>query len=242
MVELAPVSGSTRFRAPWALCATIRVEPSAVAWMPLLNSPLVSAAGPLRARVERPRSAVDHRDEVELRGEAVVNHARPGDGDVVDHRGGGGELVGGDGRTRVGVVDVALAGEPPGDEEQSVVDVDPQADRVATRSVVDELLRGTRAGCRRGRCPRRTGRRRRTSTCPSRDALGRGRPGSTMTLSVWSASPAHSPHRSASTAAAVAECGQVESDGSEASSSTSPAPSSWSVPSPWADRAGQFGR
>ena len=29
-VELAPVCGSTRFRAPWLLCATTRVAPSAV--------------------------------------------------------------------------------------------------------------------------------------------------------------------------------------------------------------------
>src|SRR5215218_9042141 len=52
MAALAPVSGSTVYSWPLADWATIRVFPLAVAWMPLrLNSPLVSAAGPLSASV-----------------------------------------------------------------------------------------------------------------------------------------------------------------------------------------------
>src|SRR5215211_7072697 len=52
ILALAPVLGSTEYRAPLAEWATIRVLPLAVAWMPLrLNAPLVSAAGPLSASV-----------------------------------------------------------------------------------------------------------------------------------------------------------------------------------------------
>lgn len=52
ILALAPLVGSTLYSSPLVEWATIRVLPPRAAWMPLrLNSPLVSAAGPLSARV-----------------------------------------------------------------------------------------------------------------------------------------------------------------------------------------------
>jgi hypothetical protein len=52
MAALAPVVGSTVYSSPLMEWATIRVLPPRADWMPLrLNSPLVSATGPLRASV-----------------------------------------------------------------------------------------------------------------------------------------------------------------------------------------------
>ena len=52
MVVPAPLVGSTVYSSPLVGWATIRVLPPRAAWMPLrLNSPLVSAAGPLGASV-----------------------------------------------------------------------------------------------------------------------------------------------------------------------------------------------